>query len=316
MSCSDEFPIIRHLEMNEFQISADKISSVREFAKESGTSQIIVMTAGELLLDEAFDSEPVDVAAVQKGIVSILIGIAEEKYLLEITDPVNHHLDPEWTNLSPWDEAKLTIEILLNMTTGMDDELNPLGTIGESWRYNNIAYNYLKKILCLHTGQTLNELSKEWLFEPLGMANTYWTDRASLLPDGTPVTALVSTAKDLSRIGLMVIDEGKIDGVEIVPSYFLNQLAQPVCAENLAWGLCWWNNNQEIFRLPFREETLRTGPITPSAPGDLIAARGANQNYLYIVPGLDLVVARTARLQEKGNRKPPFEAEFWKLLLA
>ena len=316
MSSGDEFLIIGHLEMNEIQISADKLNSVRKFAKDTGTSQIIVMTSGELIVDEVLDSEPVDVAAVQKGILSILMGIAEEKYLLEITDPVNHHLDPEWTNLSPWDEAKLTIEILLNMTTGMDDELNPLGTIGESWRYNNIAYNYLKKILCLHTGRTLNELSNEWLLGPLGMASTYWIDRASLLPDGTPVTALVSTAKDLSRIGLMVMDEGKIDGNQIVPSYFLKQLAQPVCEENLAWGLCWWNNNQDNFRLPFREESLRAGPITPSAPDDLIAARGANQNYLYIVPGLDLVAARTARPQEKENRKPAFETGFWELLLA
>jgi CubicO group peptidase (beta-lactamase class C family) len=298
------------------QISADKLSNLQNFAKDSGTSQIIVMSGGDLLVDEAFESEPIDVAAVQKGILSILMGIAEEKYLLEISDPVNHHLDPEWTNLSPWDEAKLTIEILLNMTTGMDDELNPLGTIGESWRYNNTAYNYLKKILCLHTGQSLNELSKEWLFGPLGMADTYWSDRASLLPDGTPVTALMSTAKDLSRIGLMVMAQGKIDGVQILPSYFVKQFAQPVCAENLAWGLCWWNNNQENFRLPFREETLRPGPVTPAAPGELIAARGANQNYLYIVPGLDLVVARTARFQEKENRKPPFEAGFWELLLS
>ena len=301
--------------MNDFQISADKLSSVREFAKDTGTSQIVIMTADELLIDEEFDNEPVDVAAVQKGILSVLIGIAEEKYLLEITDPVNHHLDPEWTNLSPWDEAKLTIEILLNMTTGMDDELNPLGTIGESWRYNNIAYNYLKKILCRHTGQTLNELSQEWLFGPLGMDNTSWIDRSSLLPDGTPITALVTTAKDLSRIGLMVMNEGKIDGVQIVPSYFVKQFAQPVCSENPSWGLCWWNNNQEYFRLPFREERLRPGPVTPTAPGDLIAARGANQNYLYIVPGLNLVVARTARPQKKEDRRPPFEADFWKLLL-
>ena len=105
--------------MNDFQLSADKLGSVRDFAKDTGTSQISIVTADELLIDEVFDNEPVDVAAVQKGILSVLIGIAEEKYLLEITDPVNHHLDPEWTNLSPWDEAKLTIEILLNMTTGM-----------------------------------------------------------------------------------------------------------------------------------------------------------------------------------------------------
>ena len=92
-------------------------------ARVTSTAQIAVWQDGQVRLDIEFDATPVDVFAVQKGLVSLLLGIAEEKFLLDIPGRVNHHLTPGWTQLSPCDEAKLTIEILLNMVTGMDDEL-------------------------------------------------------------------------------------------------------------------------------------------------------------------------------------------------
>ncbi len=303
-----------HFMENDEYLNTDKLDRLLEFAKETGTSQLFIVQGGNILLDEVLEDEPVDVFAVQKGILSLLMGIAEEKNLLEIIDPVNHHLAPEWTNLSPWDEAKLTIEILLNMKTGMDDDLHPLGTIDKTWRYNNTAYNYLKKILCIHTGQTLNDLSREWLFEPLGMANTQWVDRDQKLPDGTPFTGLESTARDLTRLGLLLLNQGSAHGENIVPAHYLQQIAKPGSAENPAWGLCWWNNNHQHYRLPMREGKLRSGRFAPDAPEDLVAARGAFENYLYIVPSHKLVIARTAGRPDRDEKRPAFETEFWKLL--
>ena len=285
------------------------------FAEESGTAQIVIRHRSGFLIDEIFDPKPVDVYAVQKGILSLLFGIAEEKYLLEICDAINHHLAPEWTRLSPWTEASLTIEGLLQMVTGMDDELSELGTVGETWRYNNTAYNYLKKILCLHTDQTLAELSNEWLFSPLKMSETQWEERPNLLPDGTHFTGLKSTARDLSQVGMMLLDKGHYDGRQIVPSYYLELMAQPGSKENPAWGLCWWNNNQDSFKVPMREGENHEGNILPNAPRDLIAARGALGNYLYVIPSLELVVARTAQPIEVDSKPSRFEQPFFELLM-
>ena len=151
---------------------------IEKLARATSTAQIAVWQDGQVRLDIEFEATPVDVFVVQKGLVSLLLGIAEEKFLLNIPDCVNHHLPPGWTQLSPWDEAKLTIEILLNMVTGMDDELAAQGVIGETWRYNNTAYNYLKKILEIHTQKSLQGVTSDWLLEPLGMAKTYWEPRS------------------------------------------------------------------------------------------------------------------------------------------
>jgi CubicO group peptidase (beta-lactamase class C family) len=296
-------------------LSEESLSRVVEFSRANHSAQLVVMQAGETIVNASFDPAPVDVFAVQKGLLSILIGIAEEKYLLEPCDAINHHLEPEWTNLSPWTEASLTIERLLAMTTGMDDELNELGTVGESWRYNNTAYNYLKKILSLHTGMTLNELSVEWLFDPLGMTETRWMDRSQLLPDGTPISGLTSTAFDLAKIGQLVLNNGNHKDTNIVPSHYLNQMTAPGSKENPAWGFCWWNNNQPHHRRPFSEHKIIEGTILPQAPTDLVAARGLLENGLYIVPSLQLVVARTALPRTSKERRERFEQPFWELLL-
>jgi len=297
------------------KLGDETLSRVVEFARANHSAQLIVMQAGETIVNASFDPAPVDVFAVQKGLLSILIGIAEEKYLLEPCDAINHHLEPEWTNLSPWTEASLTIERLMAMTTGMDDELNELGTVGESWRYDNTAYHYLKKILSLHTGMTLNELSAEWLFGPLGMNETRWMDRSRLLPDGSKVSGLASTAFDLAKIGQLVLNNGKHKGTRIVPGHYLNQMTAPGSKQNPAWGYCWWNNNQPHHRQPYSEHKIIEGAILPQAPSDLVAARGLLENGLYIVPGLELVVARTARPNPSKERRERFEQPFWELLL-
>ncbi|MEL6984314.1 MAG: hypothetical protein AAFO29_17945, partial [Actinomycetota bacterium] len=84
--------------------------------------------------------------------------------------------------------------------------------------------------------------------------------------------------------------------------------------ENPAWGLCWWNNDQAHYRLPGHESAPRTGPMTPAAPPDMISARGALENRLFIVPSRDLVVARTTRAVEQETGPVPFDRPFWELL--
>jgi len=297
--------------------SSEGLVAVEEMARSTGTAQLVVTHPDGAVLDIVFSPEPVDVYAVQKGVMALLLGIAQEKYLLEITDNANHHLTPEWTGLSPWDEAKLTIEILMNMITGMDDELKPLGEIGKSWRYNNTAYQYLKKILCDHTDMSLQALSDSWLFDPIGLNQTTWVNRPQLLANGIPISGMLSTAQDLSRIGLLVLGKGDIQGDTIMSEkFYFDELAAPGSEENPAWGLMWWNNHSSHHRNPMREQKIVDGPAIPQAPADLIAARGAVQNHLAVVPSLELVVARTTQTPAAGERPAHFEQEFWRLLMA
>ena len=292
------------------EITASSLERAASIAgEEAGTAQLVIAHRGEVVVEEVVDAEPVDVYAVQKGLVSVMFGIAEECGLLRLDDPVGDVLGAGWTELPSADETRLTIRTVLDMTTGMDDGLRPHGDVGVSWRYNNIAYNYLKTALEIVTGRSMDDVTRDWISAPLGMVATGWVERPVLRPDGKPVTGLLSTAGDLARFGAMVLAGGN----GVAPSDDLASLGRPGSEENPAWGRCWWNNDQQHHRLPGREADVRIGPLVPAAPADMIAARGALENRLYVVPSLDLVVAHTAK-PVGGERPPPFDRPFWELL--
>lgn len=294
-------------------LSTTQISKLREIAEQTNSAQLYVVQEGQCLVDDVWHDELVDVFAVQKGLLALLIGVAEHKYLIETLDHINHHLAPEWTQLSPWDEAKLSIETLLSMTTGMDDELALEGEINTTWRYNNTAYQYLKDVLTQQSDLTLQQLSEQWLFAPLGMSQSHWVDRDQKTPAGKPFTGLLSSAKELSKLGELVLGNGCYEQQTLVPDYFIEAMVQPGSEQNPAWGWCWWNNCSSHHLLAMREPNPVSGPIIPAAPADLVAARGAYGNYLHVVPSLDLVIARTARA---AKQKPAinFEQAIWEAL--
>lgn len=281
-----------------------------EFAREADTAQLMVVHRGEVLVDDADDPDPLDVFAVQKVLVSAMCAIAEHRSLLRHDDPVSRHLGSGWTHLDADAEAQLTIRRVLDMTTGVDGDLRPLGEVGTTWRYDNVSYNYLKTLLEIVSGRSMSELTEEWLLAPLGMTSTSWVERRVTRPDGRAITGLLSTAADLARFGSLVLAGGE----GIVPAEHFALIGRPGSEENPAWGLCWWNNDQPHHRLPGSESEVRDGPPVPGAPPDTLTARGAMENRLYVVPSLDLVVARTFRAVSRDQRPIRFDQRFWDLL--
>jgi hypothetical protein len=86
----------------------------------------------------------------------------------------------------------------------------------------------------------------------------------------------------------------------------------PGSQANPAWGYLWWFNGRARHMLPFSDRVF-PGPIVPGAPDDLIAARGASDQRLIIVPGRSLVVVRLGEpvARAAGN----FDTEFMARLL-
>jgi hypothetical protein len=68
--------------------------------------------------------------------------------------------------------------------------------------------------------------------------------------------------------------------------------------------------------LPGPSPTVRPGPLVPAAPPDLVAAMGANDNRIYVVPSLGLVVVRQGRAAlERTAARSPFDNELWQRLM-
>ena len=76
---------------------------------------------------------------------------------------------------------------------------------------------------------------------------------------------------------------------------------------NPSYGYLWWLNGQAKV---MRGGRLVPGPLVPSAPPDLIAALGAFQRKLYVVPSQQLVVTRL------GDQCPPLDTRLWQLIMS
>ncbi len=251
-----------------------------------------------------------DVASVQKSVVAVLVGMARTRGLLDLDDPVAAH-EPGWTAASAEQEAAVTVRHLLAMTTGLTPELAFEAAPGTTWRYNTPAYHHLLSIIAGAAGREPNAITRDWLTGPLGMADSRWEPRP--WAQAAIGTGFATTARDLARFGLLVLAGGVWRGETIVEdTEYLAEMLRPSQPLNPAYGLLWWVNGQASalsWALPPEEAA---GSLIPSAPPDLVAAQGARDRKLYVVPSLELVVAR---LGDNGSTDASsFNDAFWWLL--
>ncbi len=132
-----------------------------------------------------------EMASVSKQFTAMMIMISKEKGLLNFDDSVSHFLEIPYKGI--------TIRHLLTHTSGLPDYQaimdehwdkskaagNPdileyltkyappkVFEPGEKYEYSNTGYVLLASIVEKATGRDFVELSKEWIFDPLGMRNT------------------------------------------------------------------------------------------------------------------------------------------------
>jgi len=252
-----------------------------------------------------------DVASVQKSVVAVLVGLARERGLVALDDPVTDHAG-RWTRATAEQERAVTIRHLMAMTTGLTPALEHDAAPGSKWLYNTPAYHHLLRIVAAAAGLDRNAVTREWLTGRLGMRDSRWAPRpwaASAI-----ATGFATTARDLARFGLLILAGGSWDGETVMEdTEYLEEMLRPSQALNPSYGLLWWTNGQASSMSWAIPPVATGGALIPAAPADLVAAQGARDRKLYVVPSLDLVVSR---LGDNGSREgSSFNDAFWERLV-
>ncbi len=162
-----------------------------------------------------------DVASVQKSVVSVLVGIAQEKGLLQLDDPVSLHLGSGWSKASPDQEQAITVRHLITMTSGLNLRGQYAQPPGTKWLYNTRVYAKTVDVLAAVAKLDRHRITQAWLTEPLGMADSRWVSRGALAELSGNGFGFATTARDLARFGLLMLAEGNWDGqvvLEIRPT--------------------------------------------------------------------------------------------------
>lgn len=272
-----------------------EVARLDSFLLASNSKSFIILKNGKIAHEAYFGSFTQDSvwywASAAKTLTAFLIGKAQEEGLLQISDSSSKFLGSAWTSAPPAKEGIITIKDQLQMTTGLDFTVPNLDCTADScllyrmdagsqWFYHNAPYLLLHDVLEIAAGTGLNRFTQTTLagtigFRGLWLNNTYY-----------------SNARQMARFGLLLLSQGKWNGNTVMSdTAYLQAMTNPSQNLNPAYGYLTWLNGQSSFIQPGLAFSF-PGAIIPSAPSDLYMAAGKNDQRIYVVPSLDMVVVR------------------------
>ncbi len=273
----------------------DKIDSLENYLALKNTKAFIVLKSGKIAIEKYFGSFTKDSlwywASAGKSLTGFLTGVAQDENLLSINDSVSRFLGNGWTSCPPAKERLITIKNQISMSTGLDDAvpddncildtcLNYLTDAGTRWAYHNAPYHLVQDVIAAASGSTFNGFTNTRIESKIGMQG-FWFDYI-----------YYSRARDMARFGLLIQNKAIWNSDTLLKdtSYF-NEMIHSSQNYNLSYGYLWWLNGKGSYLLP-QSQFVFQGNLIPNAPSDAIAALGKNDQKIYVVPSLDLVVIR------------------------
>jgi CubicO group peptidase (beta-lactamase class C family) len=303
------------------------LAAAFDYAGEHASRAMVAAVGGRVMAQQSWGVDlgfARDVASVQKSVTGLLIGNLADAGQVTLSEAVATYLGAGWTRTTPAQEAEITVRHLLTMTSGLTDDLRFEAAPGTRWRYNTNAYQELPHVVEAVTHQTMDAVTRAELFGPIGVSGASgWRDRPGLGRfatdgNGRRIQGLMMTAPDMARVGLLVARGGDWGGRRVLtdPRYLAAALNSSQDL-NPSYGYLWWLNGKTAHVLP-GPPVRRPGPIIPTAPADLVAALGKDDQKIYVCDSLDLVVTRIGA--NAGTRTfdalSGFDAELWRRLVA
>ena len=152
---------------------------------------------------------------------------------------------------------------------------------GAVWDYSDPAISHLALIFANVMGQEMSETLQERVLAPIGIENLSWDVQGGsgfLGPHTNAHTGIHISARDLARFGYLALHQGAWQGEQLVPQWWMELATQTSQELNPDYGYTWWVNTK--------------GTKWPALPSDAFALSGYRANHCFIIPSLDLVVAR------------------------
>ena len=276
-----------------------RIDSLYALLDSNDTKAFVLLKDGKIVLEKYFAGHSPNSfwrwASAGKTVTATLVGIAQQENLLSITDTTSTYLGPGWSSLTTAQEERINIRHQLTMTSGLNDGvadlyctddtcLTYLAVPGTRWAYHNAPYTLLDPVLENATGRTLNQYLNQKIKAPTGMDGQFIVSGYNRV--------LFSTARSMARFGLLMLNRGVWNGVPVLnDTAYFGQMTRSSQNLNQGYGYLWWLNGTASHMVP-RLRSVFSGPMFPSAPMDMIAALGADGQFINVIPSTNMVWIR------------------------
>jgi CubicO group peptidase (beta-lactamase class C family) len=257
-----------------------------------------------------------DLRSTGKSFTSALAGIAVERGLLIVDDPISVYVR-DFEGFDNMDARKRSISVrhLLDMSSGLAcDDSDPLSAGNEekmypqrNWvkfaldlpmsfdpgtrsTYCTAGVIVLGSLVSSRAGVGLDEFAETWLFGPLDIRDVHW--RRS--PDGkaTGGGGLKLRPRDLTKLGELYRAGGTWNGRRVLSAEWVAESRRATTnIRGDAYGYLWWKRG-----------FARDGVVLQS-----YFTSGNGGNFVFVFPSLDLVVAFTGSNYNSRAMDQPFQ---------
>jgi len=255
-----------------------------------------------------------DLRSVTKSVTTLLLGIAlGDNFDAALKQPIIAHF-PRLSGKTSDGIEKITLHHVLTMTAGlewdevdipytnplnderrMSDASDPVAMVlgrpivsqpGSQWEYSGGLTQVVAGLIEEITGMGIDKYAEEKLFGPLGINDYFWQRPRAWTQGRSPSAAsgLRLRARDLAKIGSLVLADGVWNGRQIVPKRWIEQskrrFVQRTWGPNFGYGYMWYPSSH----------------MGANAYG----AIGNGQQRLFIVPEQKLVVTMLAGMYNQA----------------
>ncbi|GFN31763.1 serine hydrolase domain-containing protein [Paenibacillus xylaniclasticus] len=224
-----------------------RLDRMRQQLPALGMKSVVLVSNGSLVWEwhEHGEDRPLSLYSCTKSVISLLIGIAIGQGLLsgmeeraaEWLEPLRRSADSR--------KRELTIGHMLTMTAGFDwqDFDKPYWAMkrtndwvafaadrpiihepGKVFCYNSGCSHMLSAVLTAAAGKSAMSFASEHLFGPLGIKRAAWSSRNGINDGGT---GLHLSSRDMAKLGLLCLQQGRMAGEQLVPADWLDITTKP-----------------------------------------------------------------------------------------
>lgn len=302
-----------------FHTSNNQNASVLGFLDFSHTDAFVLMRHGEVIAEHYAPHTGVNarhvIFSVSKSLTGILCGILEDEGVLDPDKPVTHYV-PEAATSAYGD---CTLRHVLDMRVSLDFTEDYLNTDGDYARYRRStlwnphvdgkpdetmaevlfslpkaagphggAFFYaspnsdmLGVIIERATGRRYAELMSEYLWQAIGAHNhaSISVDRVGAARSAGGISV---TARDLARIGTMLLSDGTVSGKQVVSERWIADML--TAGDHEAWVA---DNSGPMPKGRYRSQWYQTGEEDNG-----FCAIGIHGQWLYIDPRAGTVIVK------------------------
>lgn len=292
------------------------MTDLRNYLISKNTKSFMILVNGRIVMEEYFNGHTAasewEWNSAGKTLLATTVGIAQQEGLLNINNKVSDYLGVSWTNESPEKEALITCKHLLTMTSGINDQsqliikpnLTYISDAGTRWSYSNV-FQKLFDVVASASNMGFETYYNQKLKTKIGM-DGYWNK-------GTIYTIYHSTTRSMARFGLFILNKGKWKDEQVLNDAYFYESSNSSQSINPSYGYLTWLNGKTTYMVP-GSQTVFQGYLVPNAPSDMIAALGASDQKIYVIPSRKMVVVRMGEASDPNNptfASSGFDNELW-----